>query len=148
MKEISGNLFDFPCEAICITTNGTVKKDGCAVMGRGVALVAKTKWDGLDLILGNQLAVFGNHVAPLKWDGTSNKCIVNFPVKDAWFNDAKMDLIKQSCDELVSLATIQEWKVVVLPRPGCGNGNLKWEDVKPEIEKRLDDRFIVINNED
>ncbi len=33
---------------------------------------------------------------------------------------------------------------VYLVRPGCGNGQLKWEDVKPLIAPILDDRFIVV----
>ena len=32
---------------------------------------------------------------------------------------------------------------IYLPKVGCGNGGLKWEDVKPHL-KFLDDRFIVI----
>ena len=33
---------------------------------------------------------------------------------------------------------------VYMARPGCGNGQLKWEDVKPLIAPILDDRFIVV----
>ena len=38
MKEITGDLWDYyrrPMHTICITTNGTIKKNGKAVMGRG-----------------------------------------------------------------------------------------------------------------
>jgi len=38
MKELRGNLFHTPCDVICITTNGFVKRNGEAVMGRGCAV--------------------------------------------------------------------------------------------------------------
>ena len=31
-----------------------------------------------------------------------------------------------------------------LVRPGCGNGQLQWGDVRPEIVDILDDRFTVV----
>ena len=37
MIEIKGSLFNEPCDAFCITTNGFIKKDGTCVMGRGCA---------------------------------------------------------------------------------------------------------------
>ena len=36
------------------------------------------------------------------------------------------------------------WETVVLPRLGCGLGQLRWDDVKPILERYLDDRFIVL----
>lgn len=33
---------------------------------------------------------------------------------------------------------------LILPRPGCGNGRLRWEDVRKILEPILDDRFTVV----
>ena len=34
---------------------------------------------------------------------------------------------------------------IALPRPGCGNGGLIWDDIKGYIEYMLpEDRFIVV----
>ncbi len=35
--------------------------------------------------------------------------------------------------------------VLKLPRVGCGNGSLDWEDVQPILERHLDDRFILVS---
>lgn len=40
---------------LCITTNGYIKKNGCAVMGAGVAKQARDRFDGLDRLLGEKL---------------------------------------------------------------------------------------------
>lgn len=43
MKEARGNILDLfgKVDCICVTTNGFVKKNGEAVMGRGIALAIK-----------------------------------------------------------------------------------------------------------
>ena len=62
-----------------------------------------------------------------------------------WAHVADMDIIKQSCLEIVELTERMGWKKVIIPKPGCGAGELSWEVVKPEIEVLLDDRFYIID---
>jgi O-acetyl-ADP-ribose deacetylase (regulator of RNase III) len=74
-----------------------------------------------------------------------NEKIVSFPVKHQWFDEkADIFLIRRSAKQLVDLANMTNWQTIAMPRPGCGNGGLDWEDVKPVIESILDDRFVVI----
>lgn len=142
MKELRGNIFDLTADAICITTNGIIKKNQEAVMGAGIALSAKNKYPNLPLSLAVKLRAGGNHVyhIPQK-DGVN---IVTFPTKNHWRDDSDTALIKQSCKELVELTNKKGWTNVLLPRPGCSNGKLEWEDVKLIIEPLLDDRFTVV----
>lgn len=131
------------CSAICITTNGTIKANGCGVMGRGVALQALRFYPGLDRLLGQHLQTNGDHVGILIEELTL--VLVAFPVKYQWHQPADLDLIRQSAEELAALATIKGWRgPVLLPRPGCGNGQRTWEDVQPVIAPLLDDRFVVV----
>ena len=140
MISVYGNLWDYHDrgEWICITTNGAIRRDGCAVMGRGVALGAATRYPELPKILGALLAEYGNHVMRL-----SRHRMFTFPVKKHWGGRAQLYLIERSCKELMSLLGDTK-KKVVLPRPGCGNGGLDWYEVRDAIYELLDDRVLVI----
>ena len=79
--------------------------------------------------------------------GTVNNSImlVSFPVKHNWFENADIKLIEQSANQLVKLADNNNWNKILIPRPGCGNGNLKWSNVKPVLETIFDDRFHIVS---
>ena len=144
MKEATGDLFELAKgKVIVITTNGFVKNDGCAVMGRGCALQAARKWPELPKALGRELKQHGNKVFNFKVDGY--KSLVTFPVKHKWFEEASLDLIRISALRLSNKADNWKWKEVFVPKPGCGNGGLDWEDVKPVLEEFLDDRFTIVD---
>jgi hypothetical protein len=154
MKEVKGNLWDYPADAIVITTNGTIKKDGSLVMGRGCAFEAKNRYNGIEFDLGESVKKYGNHVHVWGWlgrDGSDkdDHFLISFPVKYNWWEKADLDLIEKSANELVEYADRVKKegltpKSFVMPRPGCGNGRLNWKEVKPILEKYLDDRFHVI----
>lgn len=148
MKEVTGDLWELgekDGNAIVITTNGAVTKLGRAVMGRGVARQAKKRFaaHGVDARLGQIIKVAGNHVHSL-FVGEPYT-LVTFPVKHHWIDQADPELIVRSAGELKAKADKSLWAKVYLPRPGCGNGRLEWDDVKPIIEPILDDRFTVVN---
>jgi len=64
MKELNRDLWDlYDQSKICgITTNGYVKKNGLAVMGRGCALQARKRFMGLPRVLGEKIQQNGNIV--------------------------------------------------------------------------------------
>ena len=147
MKEVTGNLWTYPADVRVITTNGTVKKNGECVMGRGCALEAKKRYAGIALTLGALLASRGNVPMCLRSDH-KDAPLWSFPVKHQWYQRADINLIEQSaillCDALDHHYPNDEGHVIVLPRPGCGNGGLNWNDVRKVLEPILDDRFHVI----
>ena len=153
MPEVYKDLWSIVAPATIITTNGFVKKDGNAVMGRGCALEAAKRWPDLPLELGACLRDSGNHVFDLKQVALTKETdelieswtttLITFPVKHNWWERADIDLIVRSTQELIGLVDRMGWQQVVMPRPGCGNGQLEWSGVKVVIEDLLDRRFII-----
>lgn len=137
-------------EAIVVTTNGFVKKNGEAVMGRGIALEAARKYPDLPKRLGYIINEFGN-ITWLhnfdQWNGEDayEDIVFTLPVKHVWWQKADIKLIKESIKRLVLFVDDLEYMTkILMPRPGCGNGGLDWKDVKEVIAPLLDDRFTVM----
>jgi hypothetical protein len=156
--------------AIAFTSNGFVKRTGDGVMGRGCAKALAEMDPRMPLYLGKAIKENGNIVQVL---GTllGTYRIVTFPVKPSgaicapgktnvvkhmqhrmtegkwvpgWACVADMKIIIRSARQLVQLAKEEEWADIVLPRPGCGAGQLNWSDVKPILDEILDDSFYSI----
>ena len=170
MITIKGDIFEYPCDGFCVTTNGFVKPNGKAVMGRGVAASARDRITGIDRELGRLVIENGARVEVVTtWRGRD---IVAFPVKTdwqycaadksnvvphqkAWFKPgdmvpgyatvANLCIVERSAIQLMSLVNQMGWKTVALTKPGCHNGQLNWDDVKPILEKYFDDRFHVVD---
>lgn len=164
--------------AVCLTTNGYYRKDGHAVMGRGVAKAANDLWR-LSELLGNAIRLHGNVAqifAAVPRPNQADLLIIAFPVKPVWGTNvlpqhtgkfppdrvpgwacyADLELIRRSARELQQV--IQQFIVphppvgrkVLLPRPGCYNGGLSWETVKPILDVELApvaEHVIVVHKE-
>jgi hypothetical protein len=63
-----------------------------------------------------------------------------------WWEEADVELIKRSAKKMVEIADVQRWQTILIPRPGCGNGRLKYSDVEPVIAEILDDRFFIVTH--
>ena len=144
MIEIEGNIWDyFSIDSwVVVTTNGTVKHNNRfrrpqLVMGAGIAKQAKIYFPGVDYKLGKLVSHGGLSIEFLEQEH-----LVAFPTKHNWY-DATSD-IKLIEGGLKVLAN--HTGIFYLPRLGCGNGKLSWEDeVKPLMKQYLvSDRFRVV----
>lgn len=136
-----------PGEILCITTNGCIKKNGDAVMGAGIALTANQRFN-LAPDLGKLLAQYKNHVFDMgmRTDSQTGRQvhIVTLPTKNHWKEDSDIDLVEQSIKELADLCNRRGYAKCYMTAPGCALGHLDWEtQVKPLVDKYLDDRFII-----
>ena len=142
MIEICGDFWTIPADLRCITTNGALRRNGNAIMGKGIALEARRRCHDIEAILGSLINRYGNHVFHIGYN------LISFPTKFHWKQDSDIILIKRSAQELVTLLEDHPAKRILLTRPGCGNGNLKWSDVKFAIQDILNgDKFIIAYND-
>lgn len=139
-----GNMWDaFGQGIFMITTNPIIKKDGSVVMGRGIALEAKTKYPDLPYHFG--LALAETKYRKIGMIGTfDNVPIWWFMVKHHWRLPASLDVIKESI-ELVKY--IKSTTRVDLNFPGIGNGKLAKEQVLPLLEE-LPNNFHIWEKND
>lgn len=162
----------YPYDALCITTNGAIKANGALVMGRGVAGAAAERWPDLPWVLAERVRRNG-HVLHVLEDrqfadvkvfkslsDSPTKYLVAFPTKpvwgvldgervQGWKVPSSLDIIEQSAAELADATHSHQWRKVLLPKPGCENGGLTWNQVEPVLSrifahKRVLDRIDVI----
>jgi O-acetyl-ADP-ribose deacetylase (regulator of RNase III) len=148
MKEITGDIFRF--DVFCVPTNGVVKSNGCLVMGAGFARECAKRWPELPREFGKLVKTYGNvpHVVITMTSlllKLGSRTIISFPTKHDFSKPSSLSLIKESAEKLVQIVDNMGYKTVALPRVGCGLGGLDWESqVKPCLQKRLDDRFVIV----
>jgi len=139
--EVVGDMWDYPLDIVqfCITTNGYVKTNKRAVMGKGCAKQARDRFPDIDLALGKKIKLNGNIFQPIY----ISPFILSFPVKHHWRDKADLDLIACSTLDLKKWAINRPQATIILPRPGCGNGQLDWEVVKPIVSVLPDNVHVI-----
>ena len=142
-------------DAIVCMTNREMTTGGKLVMGAGLARDFKEVFKGLDRCLGDRLKQDKTQelmVIESRWffQAASHPYqhipyIVAFPTKHKWRGDSCLELIERSAKMLARVASVFGWKKILMTRPGCRNGNLKWGDVKKRIKYTLNNRFEIIS---
>lgn len=130
-------------DLFCITTNGTLRRDGKLVMGRGIAFEAISQFPEIQKTAGEAIRTF-NEARIKRGDPPSPYGLVTlrkyepfvglFQVKYNWWEQADVNLIKFSAQKLHQFAVDNPHKIIVLNFPGIGNGKLSEETVRPIVE--------------
>jgi O-acetyl-ADP-ribose deacetylase (regulator of RNase III) len=127
-----GNLLEAEAEAFVNTVNCV------GVMGKGVALQFKQAFP--DNFRQYEQACRAKQVRPGQMFIVENsslvspKYIINFPTKRHWKGKAKIEDIQSGLKALIADIKRLRIRSVAVPPLGCGNGGLRWSDVRPMIE--------------
>lgn len=132
-----GNLLEARAEALVNTVN-TV-----GVMGKGIALMFKERFaenfrryaaacKAKEIRTGKMFVTEVNELDGPRW-------IVNFPTKQHWRGDSRMEWITDGLKDLRRFLIESKVKSIAIPPLGAGNGGLDWNDVRPQIEAALAD---------
>lgn len=134
IKIIQGDIFTS-------TTDAIVNPVNCVgVMGRGLASEFKRRFPGyfndyVKLCMSKRL-----YLGKVKLYETNEqypRWIVSFPTKYHWKEDSTLSGIFLGLESLARNIDRYGIGSIAIPMLGCGNGRLKWDDVKPMIIKVL-----------
>lgn len=178
MKIIKDNIWNYLGKhPICIPTNGYVKRNGAAVMGAGLAKQVMEKFPGIEYELAAQITRRGHvfscisnsvnlYSFPVKpvdlkvetpddVDKLLDRFTFNKDFTDlfgkifaGWMCKADINIITKSAEQLCHHIDGGVDDVFVLPKVGCGNGELHWEYVKYYLEPIFDcyaENIIVVD---
>jgi O-acetyl-ADP-ribose deacetylase (regulator of RNase III) len=132
-----GNLLDARVDALVNTVN-TV-----GVMGKGIALMFKERFDrnfnlyaaackAKQVKVGQMFVTETGELDGPKW-------IINFPTKDHWRGDSKLEWVETGLQDLRRVLQERQIRSVAIPPLGAGNGGLDWPTVKARIHAALAD---------
>ena len=136
MKEQTCNLWTTRADYRCIPTTGATNPDGTAMLSSGIAAEAARQFNGLDVDLGRLLTSSGNHVHRLR------PGLLSFPVQQFAWAKPNLQIIGRSARELMAIVGDS---LTLLPRPGCDEGGLPWEEVAKVLADLPDNIIVVVH---
>jgi O-acetyl-ADP-ribose deacetylase (regulator of RNase III) len=125
------NLLDSNAQTLVNTVNCV------GVMGKGIAAEFKQRYPEMFKAYKRICDAGQLEIGKLwLWQGPSH-WVLNFPTKKHWRYPSKVEWIEAGLEKFVSEYSRRGITDVSFPRLGCGNGGLKWDDVRPIMERFL-----------
>lgn len=145
IREVSGDILLTKAEAIA---HGVAPNDSFAT---GLAHSLREQWPGMYKDFRHYCQTqHPKSGGAWIWSGPGGKRIVNLMTQEAAYGHgekpgrATLENVNHTLRELKKLIEHEKLTSVALPRLATGVGGLKWDDVKPLIQKHLGDVSIPI----
>jgi len=150
MKYAKGDIWQIAHDAdgwVVVPTNTTLRRDGNAVMGAGMAKEAARRFPELPKELADHIRLLNDILFV-------HRPVICMPTKHNWRDPSRLEWIERGCTELSSfarlLSSVGHGNTIFLPTLGCGLGGLDWErQVRPVVDSLLEgDRFVLVQYDD
>lgn len=125
----TGNIFDSKCQTLVNPVNCV------GVMGKGLALEFKKRYPFVWKCYSDMHTTQGPYYPFLV--KMQEAWVVCFPTKNHFMDKGSLTLIECGLIYMVEYIKLKGIKSIAFPALGCGCGELKWEEVKPMMEKYL-----------
>lgn len=127
--------FGKPNTLFVVTTNSTIKQNGCLVMGRGLAKAVRDRLVGIDAAFGKliQAQRIPDDYGLLILDYKGRK-VAAFQVKTYFAEAASPSLIAKAAAKLAAWAGEHPNYTVNINYPGIGYGHLPEDVVRPLLD--------------
>lgn len=136
--KVDQDLFDSKMQTLTNTVNCV------GVMGAGIALAFKNRYPKMfktyKTLCNKKLLKTGL----LQICKEGDKLILNFPTKEHWKNPSQMSYLESGLKKLVETYEDRGITSLAMPQLGCNNGGLDWNEVKPLMEKYLNQLNIPV----
>ena len=137
-----GDIFESNAQVIVNTVNCQ------GIMGKGLALAFKQKYPTMFKVYQQECRTGKLRIGKPTLYRESMPWILNFPTKDSWRANSKLEYLQKGLEFLVAHYRNADIKSVAFPKLGALNGKLSWDEVGPMMAQYLSqldiDVFIYI----
>ena len=131
IQYLTGNLFESNAQVIVNTVNCR------GVMGKGLALAFKERYPEMFHVYQQECREGRLRIGRPTLYKKSTPWILNFPTKDNWRANSKLEYIEQGLQYFVKHYKEVGINSIAFPKLGAQNGKLEWDDVGPLMMKYL-----------
>lgn len=131
IEYVIGDLFESSAQVIVNTVNCR------GVMGKGLALAFKERYPEMFRVYQQECKEGRLRIGRPTLYKKSTPWILNFPTKDNWRANSKLEYIEQGLQYFVEHYKEVGIDSIAFPKLGAQNGKLDWDDVGPLMIKYL-----------
>jgi O-acetyl-ADP-ribose deacetylase (regulator of RNase III) len=126
-----GDIFESNAQVIVNTVNCQ------GIMGKGLALAFKQKYPAMFKVYQQECRSGKLRIGKPTLYQESMPWILNFPTKDSWRANSKLEYLQKGLEFLVAHYKNAGIKSIAFPKLGAQNGKLSWDEVGPMMAQYL-----------